>query len=99
MPIVVINDQSFAEVIKENEVVLVDFYADWCGPCKMIAPILEDLAKAGHVIAKLNVDESQSVAQSLGIVSIPTLHVYRNGELVNKHVGFAAKAQIETLLQ
>ena len=99
MPLLKINDAEFAGAIKENPVILVDFYADWCGPCKMIGPILEELANEGHVIAKIDVDANQQVAQSYAISSIPTLLVFKEGELVKTHMGFAAKAQIEEMLK
>jgi len=99
MPILKINDESFSEVIKENQTILVDFYADWCGPCKMIAPVLEELANAGHVIGKFDVDENPLTPQQFGINSIPTLLVFKDGEVANQHVGYAAKPQIEALLK
>lgn len=99
MPILHIKDSEFDQVIKDNEVILIDFYANWCGPCKMIAPILEDLASEGHVIAKIDIDENPHTASKLGISSIPTLIVCRDGKIVKKHVGFAAKMQIEALLK
>lgn len=99
MPVLSIDDSKFQSTLEENEVVLVDFYADWCGPCKMIAPVLEELGNEGHVIAKINVDTSPNTPKSFGVTSIPTLIVFKNGELVNKHIGFAAKPQIEELLK
>ncbi len=94
-----ITDEEFATFIAENELVLVDFYADWCGPCKMIAPILEELAEAGYVIAKVDTDSNSETARQFSIVSIPTLLVFKNGEMVKRHTGFAAKTQIEELLK
>lgn len=99
MPLVVINDDNFTEVIEANPKILVDFYADWCGPCKMIAPILEELAEDGHVIGKLNVDENSAIPQQFEVSSIPTLVVFKDGERVNQHIGYAAKPQIEALLK
>ena len=94
-----ITDEEFATFIAENELVLVDFYADWCGPCKMISPVLEELAEEGYVIAKVDTDSNITVAREYSIVSIPTLLVFRNGEMVKRHTGFAAKAQIKELLK
>ena len=99
MPVIHINDEEFETFITENELVLVDFYADWCGPCKMIAPILEELGEEGHIIAKINVDENSEKAREFGVISIPTLMVFKNGEVAAQHVGFAAKAQLENLIK
>jgi thioredoxin 1 len=83
-----LNDKNFDEVVKSSEVpVLVDFWAEWCGPCKMIEPILEEIAEemSGKlVIGKLNVDESLEIARRFEIMSIPTLMLFRNGEPVIK---------------
>ncbi|MFV0255668.1 MAG: thioredoxin [Erysipelotrichaceae bacterium] len=99
MPVLKISDAEFQKTLQENEVVLVDFYADWCGPCKMIGPVLEELAKDGHTIAKINVDTDTQTPKSFGVTSIPTLIVFKNGEQVKQHIGFAAKAQLEELLK
>ena len=99
MPILHINDEEFIKTIEENEKVLVDFYADWCGPCKMIAPLLEELAEEGYIIAKIDVDNYQETARQFNVTSIPTLIVFKNGEKVAQHIGYAAKPQIVGLLQ
>ncbi len=99
MALLHVTDDEFQKVINENDVVLVDFFANWCGPCKMIGPILEELANDGHVIAKIDVDANPKVAGELGVVSIPTLVVYKDGNIYKKHVGFAAKPQILELLK
>ena len=94
-----VSDSDFeTEVLKSAEPVVVDFWAEWCGPCKMIAPALEELAGSlgGKVkIVKLNVDENPVTAQKYGIMSIPTLMLFKNGELASRQVGAAPKQKLE----
>ena len=96
------TDENFnEEVLASNIPVLVDFYADWCGPCKMLAPVIETLAteQEGRVkVGKLNVDDSPETARKYGIMSIPTLLYIKNGEVVNKTVGVVSKTEIEQIL-
>ena len=99
MPILHVKDEEFKEVLRDNPQILVDFYANWCGPCKMIAPILEELAAEGHVIAKVDTDQETQVTQEYEIESIPTLMVFKDGKMVNRHSGYASKAYIEELLK
>ena len=94
-----VSDADFeAQVLKATEPVVVDFWAEWCGPCKMIAPALEEIAGSlnGKVkIVKLNVDESPATAQKYGIMSIPTLMLFKDGQLESRQVGAAPKAKLE----
>ncbi|KAB2338768.1 thioredoxin [Cytobacillus depressus] len=94
------TDQSFTSDV-ESGVVLVDFWAPWCGPCKMIAPVLEDLdTEIGDKvkIVKVDVDENQETAGKYGVMSIPTLFVFKDGEVVDKVVGFQPKEALAELL-
>lgn len=90
-----ITDSNFDEVINSEKPVLVDFWAEWCGPCKMIGPIVEELAgeyEGKAVIGKVNVDNNPSASAKFGIRSIPTLLVFKGGEIVDKQVGAVSKA-------
>lgn len=93
----IVSDSSFADdVLLSDKPVLVDFWAEWCGPCKMVAPILEEIAGSQEnlVVAKLNVDENPQTAASYGITSIPTMSVFQGGQIVKTIIGAKPKAAL-----
>ncbi|GAB3010506.1 thioredoxin [uncultured Cyclobacterium sp.] len=97
-----ITDSNFEEVIKSDQPVLVDFWAEWCGPCKMIGPIVEELAgeyEGKATIGKLDVDANQNVPSKFGIRSIPTLLIFKGGEVVDKVVGAVPKSVLSDKLE
>lgn len=97
------TDANFDELVKKSDKpVLVDFWAEWCGPCKMIGPVVEELAKEYEgraLVGKLNVDENPAVSIEFGIRSIPTLLFFKNGQVVDRHVGVAGKDVLDKKLQ
>ncbi len=103
MAVVVLTDQSFEpEVLKSSVPVLVDFWAPWCGPCRIQGPIIEELASETDVskfkIAKLNVDENLTTAQTHNILSIPSLLIFKNGQVVQQFVGVQSKDNLKSAL-
>ena len=104
MAIIKLTKDNFEqEVLKSEKPVLVDFYADWCGPCKMMAPVVEELAEVAEErddikVGKINVDEQMELAQKYGVMTIPTLLVIKNGEIANKHIGALSKSGVIELL-
>ena len=102
MNIMKVTDENFEqEVLNSNIPVLVDFYADWCGPCKMLSPIVDEVAKENEDIkvVKVNVDESQNTAIKYQVMSIPTLVVIKNGNEVNRSVGLIDKQEVLNLVK
>lgn len=100
--VLVLQDDNFeAEVKQANQPVLVDFWADWCGPCKMIGPVVEELAKeyAGKIkVGKVNVDQQSQLAIEYGVMSIPTLIIFKEGKEAERIVGFKSKSDLAALL-
>ncbi len=100
--IVVLNSGNFpSEVLQSTTPVLVDFWAEWCGPCKMIAPVLDELAGEfdGRVkIGKVNIDEDQNLASQYGVCAIPTLLIFKNGEVAEQIVGMRSKRDLKSSL-
>lgn len=94
------NESSFKDDIKEG-LVLIDFFADWCGPCKMLGPVLEDIAndRSELKIVKINVDNNPNIARTYGIMSIPSLLLFKNGKLVDQKLGYMAKELISDWIE
>ena len=90
-------NNNFNEIIKSNKKVLVDFYADWCGPCKMVGPLIAQIADEHEDIAvvKVNVDDEMALAGEYRVSSIPTIILFKDGELAKKNIGAMSKAQLE----
>ncbi len=100
--IVYVSDNSFeSDVLKSDKPVLVDYWAEWCGPCKMIAPILEEVSGEYNeklIIAKLDVDANQNTSTKYGIRGVPTLMLFKDGDVVATHVGALTKSQLTTFI-
>lgn len=96
-----VNNENFDSVKNSEKTVLIDFYADWCGPCRMVSPMVDQIAQENpqYLIAKVNVDDQPELAKAFGVVSIPTLIVMKNGEVVDKAIGAKPKAQILEMLE
>lgn len=101
MPTISVNKNNFnQEVLNSDKPVLMDFWAPWCGPCRMVVPLVEEIAKerSDIKVVKINVDEEQELAMQFGVMSIPTLVVMKNGKIVNQVTGARPKAQILAML-
>lgn len=101
MSVIVVNKDNFESVKASEKPVLLDFYADWCGPCRMVSPIVDEIAEehSEYVVGKINVDDSPELASQFGVVSIPTLVVLRGGEIAAQSTGARPKAQILAMLE
>lgn len=101
MSVLKLTKENFDTVKNTDKKVLIDFYAEWCGPCKMVSPIVDELADEHpeFLIAKVNVDEEQSLAAQFGVMSIPTLVVIQNGKILKQSVGAMPKAKILEMLE
>jgi len=101
MSVVTITKENFqSEVIESEKTVLIDFWASWCGPCRMVSPVVDEIAgeRDDIKVGKINVDEQPELAQKFGIMSIPTLMVFKNGQVTNQRVGAAFKEGILSML-
>jgi len=96
----VINEEQYKEeVLNSKGVILLDFFASWCGPCRMIAPVLEEVEEeVGVKVFKMDVDECENVPREYGVMSIPTVCIFKDGKLQEKFLGFRQKEEIEALL-
>lgn len=98
----IINNKEFDELINENKPVLVDFFATWCGPCRMLSPILEQVSESSegkYKVVKVDIDQSYDLAKKFGIMSVPTMVIFKNGEEQEKIVGLRPKVQIEETIK
>ena len=95
-----ITDANFEELVNSGKPMVLDFWAEWCGPCRMVVPLVEEIAKerSDIKVVKINVDEEQELAMQFGVMSIPTLVVMKNGKIVNQVTGARPKAQILAML-
>ena len=96
MSVIKVNQSNFDEILASEKPALLDFYADWCGPCRMVAPVIEEIAREHpeYVVGKINVDESPELAQKYGVFSIPTLAVVKDGRIAGRMTGAKPKEKI-----
>ena len=98
---IIINGSNFEEIKQSDKPILIDFYASWCGPCKMLSPIIDEIAeeRADIVVGKVNVDDEPDLAEKFGVFSIPTLVILKEGKILHQSAGARPKAQILKLLE
>ena len=96
MSVINVNSENFKEEVLGEGKVIVDFYADWCGPCKMMSPVIDKIAEEVNTakVCKLNVDDAQEIAGEYGVMSIPTIIIFENGDIKQKFVGVTSKQEI-----
>lgn len=102
MSVIQLNEENFQSEIKDYAgVALIDFYADWCGPCKMVSPVVDEIAEEHpeFKVCKVNVDEASTLASEFSVMSIPTLVVMKNGEIAGSHIGLTSKSAIVGMLE
>lgn len=101
MSILIVNKNNFDSVKNSDKPVLLDFYADWCGPCRMVSPIVDEIAEENpqYLVGKINVDTERELAQKFRVLSIPTLVVIKNGKVIHQSAGARSKDEILTMLK
>lgn len=101
MSVLSVNKNNFNEIKNSNKTVLLDFYADWCRPCRMVSPLVDEIAEENpqYIVGKINVDSEPELAQAFGVMSIPMLAVMKDGKVVNQAVGARPKADILAMLK
>lgn len=101
MSVLIVNKNNFNSIVNNSKPVLLDFYADWCGPCRMVSPIVEEIAEEHpqYQVGKIDVDKEPELAQQFNVLSIPTLVVIKNGKLISQSAGARPKADILAMLE
>ena len=101
MSVTSVNKNNFEEIKNSAKPILLDFYADWCGPCRMVSPIVDEIAEERDdiIVGKINVDDEPELAQAFDVISIPTLVVLKDGKIVNQSAGAKPKAQILAMIE